>query len=113
MGLRQHRYHGEAASAPIDTLADKVLRVLGLISSFGPRNSFNFDEFALFFWMPPDKGLATCEMSGVKANKSRITVGLADNVEGSEKLPPLIIGKARCPHCFKKKDRRDLGFDYW
>ncbi|QRV94489.1 DDE superfamily endonuclease [Ceratobasidium sp. AG-Ba] len=103
MGLRQHRYHGEAASAPIDTLADEVLRVRGLISSFGLRNSFNFDECALFFRMSPDKGLVTCEMSGVKADKSRITVGLANNLEGSEKLPPLIIGKARVRTASRRK----------
>ncbi|KAG8698782.1 hypothetical protein FRC09_007027, partial [Ceratobasidium sp. 395] len=46
MGLRQHRYHGEAASAPIDTLADEIARVRGLIarSSGKPRTPGGDDK---------------------------------------------------------------------
>jgi hypothetical protein len=34
------------------------------------------------------------------------------NVDGSEKLPPLIIGKAQKPHTFKNKTGTQLGFYY-
>ena len=38
---------------------------------------------------------------------------LTSNSDGSEKLPPLIIGKAQKPHAFKNKTGAQLGFYYW
>jgi DDE superfamily endonuclease len=34
------------------------------------------------------------------------------NASGSEKLPPIIIGKAAKPHPFQKKSGADLRFYY-
>jgi hypothetical protein len=113
MGLRQHHYHGEAASAPVDLLAAEVTRVRGLMQDYAPCDCLNFDETALFFRLAPDKGLATCQMAGVKGDKVRISIGLCANQDGSEKLPPLIIGRARRPRAFGKKQGAELGFDYW
>lgn len=113
MGLRQHWYHGEAASAPIDSLAGEVTRMRSLVRPWDPRDVFNFDETALFFCLAPDKGLATCQLSGLKADKVRITVAFCANMDGSEKLPPTIIGHARRPRSFGKRDGRELGYDYW
>lgn len=61
---------------------------------------------------PPDRGLATRQMSGKKSDKFRITLGLACNADGSEKLPPIYIGKSAKPQCFKGKTPQQLGFDY-
>lgn len=41
---------------------------------------------------PPDQGLATKQMSGKKKEKFRITLRLAANADGSEKLPLFYIG---------------------
>jgi hypothetical protein len=51
-------------------------------------------------------------MSGVKGIKKRITYALTTNADGSEKLPPFIIGKAKSPHAFNKKTSTQLGFLY-
>jgi len=47
--------------------------------------------------MPPDQGLADKKSSGVKGRKVRLTYAFTSNADGSEKLPPLIIGKAKKP----------------
>lgn len=59
--------------------------------------------------MPPDRGLSNKKQSGVKGNKVRITYLFVANATGSDKLPPLIIGKAKKPHTFKGKTGAQLG----
>jgi hypothetical protein len=39
--------------------------------------------------------------NGGKNSKERITVLLTCNADGTDKLPPLVIGKSGNPHCFK------------
>jgi hypothetical protein len=52
------------------------------------------------------------QMAGVKGIKKRITYALTTNADGTEKLPPLIIGKAERPRAFKRKTGAQLGFLY-
>ncbi|KAG8739663.1 hypothetical protein FRC10_005290 [Ceratobasidium sp. 414] len=113
MGLRQHRYHGEAASAPVEKLAAEISRVRTIMDEYLPRDQLNFDETAFYYRLAPDKGLAVAQTSGIKMNKTRITVGLCTNVDGSEKFDPMFIGHARRPRPFGKKDGTELGYDYW
>ena len=60
----------------------------------------------------PDRGLSDRKHSGVKGQKARLTYLFTTNVTGSEKLPPLIIGKAARPRAFNKKTGAQLGFYY-
>ena len=62
--------------------------------------------------LPPDRGLADKRHSGVKGRKVRLTYAFTSNADGSEKLKPLIIGKAKKPRCFGKKTGPQLGFYY-
>ena len=62
--------------------------------------------------MTPDWGLSDCQQSGVKGNKNRLTYALTSNADGSDKLPPFIIGKAAQPCAFQKKSSTQLGFYY-
>lgn len=41
-----------------------------------------------------------------------VTYALTSNADGSEKLPPMIIGKAQKPRAFQKKTGTQLGFYY-
>lgn len=52
----------------------------------------------------------TC--AGGKRSKERITVGLCASATG-EKLPPIVIGKANKPRCFKKITRDQLPVRYY
>ena len=45
----------------------------------------------------------------MKSKKVQLTYALTSNADGSEKLPPMIIGKAQKPHAFQKKTGTQLG----
>ncbi|KAF8692810.1 Tigger transposable element-derived protein, partial [Rhizoctonia solani] len=105
-------FHGEAASAPIDTIQAEVEQLARIIEPYDPNEIFRIDEIALFFCLPPNKGLATGHTSGVEADKIRVTYLLGSNMSGSEKLEPLVIGQAHRPHCFEGSEGDKLGFYY-
>ena len=62
--------------------------------------------------MAPDCGLSNTHSSGVKGNKVWLTYLLTSNANGSEKLHPLVIGKAKKPRAFLNKPATELGFKY-
>jgi hypothetical protein len=45
--------------------------------------------------MPPDHGLSNTQESGIKGKKAWLTYLFTENADGSLKLLPLIIGKAK------------------
>jgi hypothetical protein len=103
--------HGEAASCDRDAAAAEVKRIQQVLDEYKPEDRFNADETGCNWAAAPDRGLATKQMSGKKANKKRISV-LFTCSEAGEKLPPLFIGKAKCPRPFKKKSGKALGLYY-
>lgn len=62
--------------------------------------------------LAPDRGLSDRKQSGVKGKKVRLTYAFTSNADGSEKLPPFVIGKAARPRAFNKKSGAQLGFYY-
>ena len=76
------------------------------------ENIYNMDETGLCYQKPPAKGLATQKMSGVKDDKTWITLAFTVNADGSDIRDPLIIGRAHRPHCFGRNNGTALGFDY-
>ncbi|KIJ26625.1 hypothetical protein M422DRAFT_191970, partial [Sphaerobolus stellatus SS14] len=112
-GLKEHRRHGEAGSVDLSNVAKERKRVAEILAKFAPQDCFNFDETALFAFAPPDRGLAAKPMAGKKTDKFRITLGLACNSDGSEKLPPVFIGRSQKPICFKRKSPTTEGFIYY
>ena len=53
--------------------------------------------------MQPDRTLSTTiDVRGFKKAKDRITVGLAVNSTGGERLKPIVIHKSKRPRCFGK-----------
>jgi len=69
--------------------------------------SLNFIDSA-----PPDRGLASKQMSGKKSNKFQLTLGFTCNADGSERLPIFFIGKSKQPRCFKNSLPQQQGFYY-
>jgi hypothetical protein len=51
-------------------------------------------------------------MRGVKKNKTRITLALTANADGSDALPVLYLGHAAKPRCFKNRKPETFGFNY-
>ena len=63
---------------------------------------YNYDETGLNWRQPPDRTLATSKSAGGKKKKERITIGLACNATGTDKLKPVIVGKSARPRAWKK-----------
>ncbi|XP_074083532.1 tigger transposable element-derived protein 4 isoform X1 [Macrotis lagotis] len=82
------------------------------LNDYQPKDIFNIKETGLFYRMLPTKTFAfkgeACSIG--KLNKERITLVVGANMDGSEKLPLLIIGKNKNPHCFKNV--KSLPVDY-
>ncbi|XP_012938262.1 tigger transposable element-derived protein 4 [Aplysia californica] len=74
-----------------------------LLQNFEAKDIYNADETGLFFGCLPSKTMKlkgeTC--TGGKFAKNRLTVLVAVNMDGSDKLPLLVIGKSQKPRCFK------------
>ncbi|GFX72446.1 tigger transposable element-derived protein 4 [Trichonephila clavipes] len=67
------------------------------------RNIFNTDETGFSFKYLPEKAFTfkkeKCHRR--KHSKERLTILLVVNMDGSEKITPLVIGKSAKPRCFK------------
>lgn len=92
---------GEAASAWMSDNAGSILE------QYGPSDIYNADEIALSYEMLPSMTLylkgQRCH--GGKHSKKRVTVLLWAYMEGSNKRPPLVIGKSAKPRCSKGNRR--------
>ncbi|KAL4083749.1 hypothetical protein QTP88_029065 [Uroleucon formosanum] len=94
---------GESASVDEDICNDWQMKLQDLLCEYDPKNVFNADETGLFFKCLPDRTLTfkNEKCHGGKLSKERVTLLFAVNMDGSEKLRPLFIGKSAKPRCFK------------
>ncbi|GFV54638.1 tigger transposable element-derived protein 6 [Trichonephila clavipes] len=94
---------GESSSVDINVCSKWQNSLSDLIKEFEPRNILNTDETGLFFKCLPEKTFTfkkeKCHRE--KHSKERLTILLTVNMDGSEKITPLIIGKSAKPRCFK------------
>jgi len=76
---------------------------LQLLAEYDPDDVYNLDEAALYFRLLPEHSLVfkNAPMSGAKTAKARVTIMLACNMTGTDKLRPLIVGSSKAPRCFK------------
>ncbi|GFW71693.1 tigger transposable element-derived protein 6 [Trichonephila clavipes] len=74
-----------------------------LIKEYEPRNIFNTDETGFFFKCLPVKNIYIQKEKCHEGKQSnyRLTILPAVNMDGSEKITPLVIGKSAKPRCFK------------
>ncbi|XP_006875561.1 PREDICTED: tigger transposable element-derived protein 4 [Chrysochloris asiatica] len=103
-GLVFRAQPAEATATPVDPSTVWCQNVLPYyLNDYHPKNVFNIKETGLLYRMLPTNTFAfkgeTCSIG--KLCKDRITLVVGANMDGSEKLPLLIIGKNRNPHCFK------------
>ncbi|CAG8804222.1 1741_t:CDS:2, partial [Gigaspora rosea] len=98
--LRRYKLHGEAASAPLESLPNERIKLQNLLSQYELEDVYNADETGLFYRMLPNQTLAKRPVAGSKQDKSRVTVLLAANATGSHKLRPLVIGHSKKPRSF-------------
>lgn len=83
-----------------------------MIQDRNPKDIFNVDETGLFFKCTPDKTLAFKDEKchGGKLSKERITLLVGANMDGTEKLPLLMVGKSANPRCFKNVKSKPVDY---
>ncbi|XP_056658750.1 tigger transposable element-derived protein 4 [Monodelphis domestica] len=112
-GLVFRSQHVETAATSVDAATVWVQNVLPYyLSDYHPKDIFNIKETGLLYRMLPANTFAfkgeACSIGTL--NKERITLVVGSNMDGSEKLPLLVIGKKKNPLCFKNV--KSLPVDY-
>jgi hypothetical protein len=130
-GMHEYKCHGKAASADPAVMEEEKDHIRNILKKheYATKDIFNMDETGLFYAyaipksgcsylnlticsFAPDRGLLNKKTSSVKGNKVRLTYAFTANADGSEKLEPFVIGKAKQPRCFLRRLAWDLGFLY-
>ena len=98
------RVCGENAAVDKEVCEDwKERKLKPVLKKYDPRNVFSADETGLYWRLLPDKSHAVAGevCTGGKKSKERVTVLICANMDGSEKVPLLTIGKYKKPRCFR------------
>ncbi|POW15152.1 hypothetical protein PSTT_02382 [Puccinia striiformis] len=99
--LRTFRKHGEAASVDITVVESEVVRMQEITKDYNLKDIFNMDETGLFY-----------SNSRCQVDKTRLTLALTCNADGSEKKPLLFIGKSKKPRSFKGHMAEYYNYEY-
>lgn len=77
--------------------------LMSILNKYSSIDIYNVDKLGLFFKLMSDKTMAfKCEkFSGSKLRKERVIVLVVSNMNGTDKLKTLVIGKSRNPRCFE------------
>ena len=111
-GLKGVKLQGESGSADVEAIKEAMPDLLETIARYSPCDVFNMDETGLFYCMAPDRTIASRQMEGMKKSKTRMTVALCANADGTEKLEPFFIGHYLKPRAFQKQSGDQLGLYY-
>ena len=70
-----------------------------ILSRYSESDIFNADETGLYYRLLPDRShvLKGENLAGGKKSKGRVTILVCANMNGTEKLPLLMIGKSKKP----------------
>jgi hypothetical protein len=90
---------GELNNWQTSVLRDELMK-------YEPKDVFNLDETGLFWKLLPNKTMAFKgeRCTAGKKSRERLTAVVGANMDGSEKLPLLVIGKSAKPRCFKNAE---------
>ncbi|XP_063244145.1 tigger transposable element-derived protein 6-like [Bacillus rossius redtenbacheri] len=102
-GISSRKIVGESASVDPQSVNEWLPLLGNILCRYPPRDVYNADELGMFYNLMPDRTLAMkgdmCK--GAKRSKERLTVLLCCNMDGSDKMKPLVIGKFQKPRGFK------------
>ncbi|KAH8029854.1 hypothetical protein HPB51_004889 [Rhipicephalus microplus] len=103
---------GAASGSPCQDLSggavlEDVDDVLDAIRVYRTRDVYAAQETALFYGALPHETRAFKEdpCAGGSRSTQRLTVFLCSNMDGSDKRPPLVVGKSDRPKCFQGSKR--------
>ncbi|XP_041058277.1 tigger transposable element-derived protein 4-like [Carcharodon carcharias] len=102
-GIVSYAVRGEGAEVTI-AMTDDWLQGgrVHVLNEHASRDVFNQDETRQFYTLLPDCSLIFKgeTYNGEKQSRECVTAMVCANIDGIEKLPPLVIGKSKKPHCF-------------
>jgi hypothetical protein len=103
--------HGEAASVDHVNIAKNIADLQTIIASYDPEIVHNMDETGLNYRLLPNRSYIHQSeriVRGSKAmrQKDRVTVYVATNATGSDKIPLSIIHSVESPRCFDYHQHR-------
>ena len=111
-GWRSKALHGEAGAVDIAAVESEIQKIRELIKEYGEEYVYNMDETGLFFKLLPNRSYVKKEHSktarGTKHMKAkdRVTLYIATNATGTDKVPLGMIGKAKQPRCFRNQQQK-------
>ncbi|CAI5460528.1 unnamed protein product [Closterium sp. Yama58-4] len=113
-GVRCMSAVGEVADQDMNAVRTTKEKLPQLLMHLGvrPRDTYNFDETALYISVLPRKTYGMGRAAGRKLPKERLTVGFLVNAEGTHAFRPLVISKAKRPHDFRP-DFDPEEYCYW
>ena len=105
-GLRNTKMSGEASSADVAEVSPFREKLLKIIAEEGLvyAQIYNFDETGLVWRALPTNTQASKamgEVRGRKLDKARISVLVGGNADGTHRLKPVVVGKAKKPRSLK------------
>jgi hypothetical protein len=106
--LRYHSFHGESASVPA-SIHDEMKPIQAICDQYQPQDIYNMDETGLYWRRMPNGGLSTDSHAGQKKDKTRISIAVATNATGSDRLPLWLIGTAKTPRALRGVNMRAIG----
>ncbi|KAL1927425.1 hypothetical protein VTP01DRAFT_3662 [Rhizomucor pusillus] len=90
--LKRHSLHGESRTSDIQDANDFIYSVQDMLSQYALRDIYNMDETALLYSSVPRSAISKSAFAGFKDDKSKLTVALTYNADGSDQWRPLIVG---------------------
>jgi hypothetical protein len=106
-GLKSRVLHGESSSVDVNEeyIQSHLRDVEQILEEYDPADIMNFDETGLYYEQPPRRTISAQPLGGLKKSKTRLTVGLLCNSDGTYKGHPIVIGKHKSPRCFKDRSK--------
>ena len=103
-GIGKIMKSGEGGGVDMDVVvAWRTGELKRILQEYASSNIYNCDETGLFWKMLPEKSLEFIgeKQSGRKQLKTRMTLLVGSNMDGSDMMPLLAIGKCAKPRAFK------------
>lgn len=108
--------HGEGGSVDMEKTKKEIENLQTIIAEYEAENVYNMDETGLFYRQLPNfcyvKKSQKKEARGKKTMKAkdRVSLYIATNMTGTQKVPLGIIGTAKHPRCFKGRKKLPLTY---
>jgi hypothetical protein len=106
--LRYITFHGEAASVP-SSIHDDIIPLRIICDQYKHEDIYNMDESGLYWRRMPNGGLSNGKIAGQKRDKTRVSIVVATNATGTDRLPLWLIGTAKTPRALRGVNIPALG----